>query len=289
MIQEDLEHGLVEGSHDLHIVLAGDEEERIRGDGSHHLGTIAAQHTVHIAVDAAFGQGLGHLVAFLEEERLEGKTVLGGKALHHVILEGVGEKADAHAVEGFQIHVMHVAHAGDMQIGVLVSGTQFGKAVEPGTLGREADAAGKVDGAVVQALGQLVEADLDPLVFPSRIARDGREQGHGIAGKVFPFTFENAVLVEIAHTDDLGCFIIGGDVFGREKMESRPVQGQARFRLDRGLPGGGGESSLGNGRSRQSRKSSKVRSMVRSHIMPPHRRHGITAGTSRGREGPFKA
>lgn len=176
-----------------------------------------------------------------------------------------------------------------MQTGVLVFGTQFGKAVEPGTLGREADAAGKVDGAVVQALGQLVEADLDPLVFPSRIARDGREQGHGIAGKVFPFTFENAVLVKIAHTDDLGCFIIGGDVFGREKWKVVLFRGRLVSAWTGVFPEeAAARAPWGTGRSRQSRKSSKVRSMVRSHIMPSHRRHGITAGTSRGREWPFK-
>ena len=64
---------------------------------------------------------------------------------------------------------------------------------------------------------------------------------------VMNYPFKNAVLVEVAHADDSGRFIVGSDVFGREKVESRPVQGQARFRLDRGFPGGGGESSLGNG------------------------------------------
>lgn len=162
-----------------------------------------------------------------------------------------------------------------MQAGVLISGTQFGKVVEPGALRRETDAAGKVDGAVIQAFGQLVEADLDPLVFPARIARDGREQGHGIAGKMFAFSFKDAVLAEIAHTDDSGRFIVGSDVFGGEKVESRPVQGQARFH--RGFPGGSG-CALGNGQeqTKQEKQKSSEHGTFSHHAAA--RRHGITAG-----------
>lgn len=131
-----------------------------------------------------------------------------------------------------------------MQAGVLVSGAQLGKIEEPGTLGGVADAAGKVDAAVVQALGQFVEADLDPFVFPARIAGDGREQGHGVAGKLLALALEDAVLVEIADTDDLRRPVIGGDVFRREKVEGRPVQGQVFFRHGGSLPGRDGESGL---------------------------------------------
>ena len=79
MVQQDLAHGLVERVHDRTVILAGDEEEGVRGDGGHHLGALALEDAVHIAVDAAFGQGLGHLVAFLEEERLEGKPFWAAK------------------------------------------------------------------------------------------------------------------------------------------------------------------------------------------------------------------
>ena len=72
-------------------------------------------------------------------------------------------------------------------------------------------------------------------------------------------------------------------------MESRPVQGQARFRLDRGFPGGGGKSSLRNGQEQA--KQEKQQSS--EHGTFSH--HAAAWGTwhhgSRdflGQEGPYK-
>ena len=87
MVQQQLAHGLIDLGHDLHVAFAGDEEERVRGDGGHYLGALAAQHAVHIAVDAAFGQGLGHLAAFLEKQGLEAEAVIGSELLHHAVLQ----------------------------------------------------------------------------------------------------------------------------------------------------------------------------------------------------------
>ena len=127
-----------------------------------------------------------------------------------------------------------------MQAGILIAGAQARIGEDLGAFRGEAEAAGDVDAAVVEALGQLVEAYLDPFVFPARIAGDGREQGHGIPGELLALALEHTVLVEIAYADDPGLPVIGKDGFRGEKMETRPVHGGSEVLGRRFLPGGGG-------------------------------------------------